>query len=1064
MAERTIQTKLKFDGEKEYKEACKGINNTLKVLSSELKVVSAEYAGNEKSAEALQAKQDILKRQFDEQTKKVEENEKALASLKAQENQNVDAIARFEIALNNSRAEMLRTQNEINKLDGEIENAKKSTDEFTNQLDESEGSLKKVGDEAENTSEKLTFFSEASDKIKIGLLALGTAVVAGFGAVTKIGTDYTQAMNNFITQTSLGKENSEEFGEVLKNIYGNNYGDSMEDVADAMAKVAQNAKDLSPENIEKMTTSAIVLRDTFDYDVSESMRAVNMLVDQFGISGEEAFNLIAQGTQNGLNKNEDLLDSINEYSVHYQQLGFTAEEFFSSLANGTEAGTFSVDKLGDAMKEFGIIVHEGSDDTKQAFADLGLDADATAEAFAQGGEAGKVAFQQVTEKLFEMEDATKKNQLGVALFGTMWEDLGVEGVKALTDTESEIKKNINALEEIDKIKYDDLGSAFTGIGRMLTTELALPISEKILPKLDEFANKLADGDTWVKPLADSITKFVGYVVDNFDEVTALIAGVGTALAVFNVASVVMKLVEAFKAYKAVTEGATIAQWLLNAAMSANPIGLVVSLIAGLVAGVAILIASNDELKEKMLNAWESLKVAVTEKLEVVKEFFAVTLPETFNTVINFVKENWQGLLLLIVNPFAGAFKLLYDNSEGFKSFIDNFVNTVVETVQNFGNNIVTVISELPSKIQEHLSLIINNVTTWTVNLITTATTEIPKFINTVITFISELPNKIQQHLINIVNNVIAWVNNLINTATTEIPKFVNKIVTTISELPNKIQQHLTSVVNNVVSWGNNMVSTATTHITNFVNAIITKVTELPSKVSTKLTEVITTVTTWGTNMVSTATTSVTNFITAIITKVTELPTKFSDELAKVVQKVTAWGTNMVTSATTEVKKFTDKVIEMISTLPSDFMDIGIQMIDGVWEGIKSRTSYFTSKVKGFFSDIVSDVKETLDINSPSRVFAEIGGYMAEGLDVGFTKQMAKVNHNILNSIPTDLDISNSVKTSNSKINAQTTGISSGVNSNMPAINVIQNFYTPQYDYAGQQKEATKQLRMLARTV
>ncbi len=97
MAERTIQTKLKFDGEKEYKEACKDINNSLKVLGSELKVVSAQYAGNEKSSEALRAKQDLLKKQYDEQAKKVQENERALASLKSQENQNIDAITRFEV-------------------------------------------------------------------------------------------------------------------------------------------------------------------------------------------------------------------------------------------------------------------------------------------------------------------------------------------------------------------------------------------------------------------------------------------------------------------------------------------------------------------------------------------------------------------------------------------------------------------------------------------------------------------------------------------------------------------------------------------------------------------------------------------------------------------------------------------------------------------------------------------------------------------------------------------------------------------------------------------------------
>ena len=58
--------------------------------------------------------------------------------------------------------------------------------------------------------------------------------------------------------------------------------------------------------------------------------------------------MMIQGSQQGLDKNGDLLDSINEYAVHYQQLGYDVDDFFNSLANGTASGTFSVDKLGDA--------------------------------------------------------------------------------------------------------------------------------------------------------------------------------------------------------------------------------------------------------------------------------------------------------------------------------------------------------------------------------------------------------------------------------------------------------------------------------------------------------------------------------------------------------------------------------------------------------------------------------------------------------------------------------------------------------------------------------------------
>ena len=92
-----------------------------------------------------------------------------------------------------------------------------------------------------------------------------------------------------------------------------------------------------------------------------------------------------RGRRGGLDKNGDLLDSINEYSVHFKSLGLDVEDMFNSLQNGAAAGTFSVDKLGDTIKEFGIRAKDGSDSTKEAFKTLGLDVDATSAAFAAGG-------------------------------------------------------------------------------------------------------------------------------------------------------------------------------------------------------------------------------------------------------------------------------------------------------------------------------------------------------------------------------------------------------------------------------------------------------------------------------------------------------------------------------------------------------------------------------------------------------------------------------------------------------------------------------------------------------
>ena len=364
---------------------------------------------------------------------------------------------------------------------------------YTLELDSSQYSngMKAAEEQAEGMKTKLSGVgSFLKTSLVAGMAAAGAAIVGTVVKGVQSADELTQAMNSFQAATGVAADSIDEYSEAMKNIYAANLGEDFEDIADAMTTITQTTKDLNPSNVEQLTKNALALRDTFDFDINESMRAVNMLIDQFGISGEEAFNLIAQGAQGGLDKNGDLLDSINEYSVHFKQLGLDAEDMFNSLANGADAGAFSVDKVGDALKEFGIRVKDGS--TNDVFLQLGLDAENTAQAFAEGGEAASSAFSEVTRKLFEMQDPLSQNQAGVALFGTMWEDLGAEGVQALTNLTGSIDASKNSMERINSIKYNSFGEAMQGIGRQLETGLLLPLGEQVLPLLNTFGARLSN--------------------------------------------------------------------------------------------------------------------------------------------------------------------------------------------------------------------------------------------------------------------------------------------------------------------------------------------------------------------------------------------------------------------------------------------------------------------------------------------------------------------------------------------------------------------------------------------
>lgn len=620
-------------------------------------------------AERLAREQEEAANRTETLTEKVQRQETELRELKAR-------YADVVTAQGKNSAEAQELAQEISQLSGELKenraalaDAENAANELDHTLDDTEEAA--VGLEGGFTVAKAAIANFIADGINALLSKLGEAIQY----LGTFGNEFDNAMNSFQASTGASTAEMQEFEDSVKRIYNNNYGDGFEDIAAAMATVKQQAADIGADELEKMTTNAIMLRDTFDFDVNESMRTVNMMMHQFGLTSEEAFNLIAQGAQEGLDKNGDLLDTINEYSVHYKQQGYSAEEFFNSLKNGTEAGTFSVDKLGDAMKEFGIRAKDNSDSTRTAFADLGLDADKMTKKFAAGGDASRDAMAQVTDALFDMDDQVKQNEIGVALFGTMWEDLGAEGVQALLDVNGEISNTTDALGEIDKVKYSSLGNAIEGIKRNLETGILMPISEKILPKVQELSDKfsawLDDPQTQAKiqEFSDKFADFAEngidkvvtaftWIIDHKDGIIAAITGIAAGFVAFKIVGMVQAAISALQGLAAVIQLVGAKQAITNAIMAANPIGLIIAAIAGLVAAFVYLWKNNEEFREFWINLWEKIKEVCGAAWEAIKKFFS--------TAWEYIKNIWDA-----VEPY---FAMVWDNIKAIFSFVKSVLS------------------------------------------------------------------------------------------------------------------------------------------------------------------------------------------------------------------------------------------------------------------------------------------------------------------------------------------------------------------------------------------------------
>lgn len=352
-----------------------------------------------------------------------------------------------------------------------------------------------------------------------------------------------------------------------------------------------------------------------------------------------------------------------------------------------------------------------------------------------------------------------------------------------------------------------------GFADLLTAALDLFAGADV----EGFADKISQGFSWVTenvlpPLKDGFQ----WIIDNKDLLIAGIGGVAAAMLTMNVANMIMGVVNAFKAFKAAQEGATVAQWLLNVAMNANPIGLIVAAIAGLVAAFVLLWNNCEPFREFWIGLWEGIKNACSVAIDAIVNFFTVTIPNAFNSVINWIKENWDTLLTFLINPFAGLFKYFYENNTKFKEFVDNAVNFI---------------KELPAKVWEWLLQTIKKVADWFTQMNAKAKETATNFVNTVVNFIKELPAKIWTWLLQTINKAVTWGSNLTAKGKEAATNFVNNVVNFIKNLPSKIWTSLTDVVNKVVTWGSNLAAKGKQAATELFNAVVTKIQELPAKIT-----------------------------------------------------------------------------------------------------------------------------------------------------------------------------------------------------------------------------------------
>lgn len=595
-------------------------NKQIQLANSKFKAAASGMDDWSKSTEGLTAKVEQLDSVLKMQQSKLAGLKAEHAKVAAEQGENSEAARRLQIQINNQQAVVNKTEKEFKNYSETLKRAEAGEIDLNEVTLKAGKAIEKAGKQSKSAADDVEELGEKAEEASDGF-TVAKGAVAGFIA------------NGLTALVGAAKDG-------ISSLLG--LGESTRELRSSMAKLETG-----------FTTAG-----------HSAEAAEQTYRELYGVLGDEGQATEAAAHIASLAKNqEDLSTWTNIATGVYAKFGASlpieglAEAANETSKTGTVTGNLA-DALNWAAKEgetFGVKLKANTEENKEwnkaveeattaeEYFNLALQECSTEQERQQliadtlngiySEQADK--YREVNGEVIAANEAQAEYADTVAQFG--------EKVEPITTS---IKNGFN---DILQAVLDLIGGAdFEGLKESIDAGFKNFI-DKVLPKI-------VDGFKWI--------------IDNKDTLIAGIVGIGTAMAVMNVANMIMGVVKAFKAFKAANEGATVAQWLLNAAMSANPIGLVVAAIAGLVAAFVVLWNKSEGFRNFFIGMWEGIKNAV-------------------GVVVDWVKENWQSLLLFLVNPVAGIFKYLYDNFEGFREVVDNVVTAVKEFFSNLWSSITS---------------------------------------------------------------------------------------------------------------------------------------------------------------------------------------------------------------------------------------------------------------------------------------------------------------------------------------------------------------------------------------
>lgn len=516
--------------------------------------------------------------------------------------------------------------------------------------------LNDVGDAAQDAADNIGEIAQATKGAALMEAADQLSVVGD-----KIQDVGDKAVNAYAeTETAVSKVNAyfgetgeaaEASAEIVKNVYGSGVGQSMDAVAEAVIMVKKNLGDLGDTDLTNLTKQALTLEELYGIDMNETLRGVNSLMKQYGLTAQEAMDYIVRGTQNGLDKTNELGDNLSEYAGKFEQAGYSASEYFQLLQNGLQGGAYNLDKVNDAINEVTTRLADGTIGDS-----IDLYSQKTQSLFLawQNGEATqKQVIDSIVADIGSCTSQQEALNMAAQAFGTMAEDGNLKFITSLTSVGE---------------TYDSVA----GSAQNLFSQTQTPMQE-----MEANTRKLQQA---LVPLGEKIVELANVVLPPLVAIITAVSEVFGMLPepVQNFVIILGALLVAFTALTPVIAALAVSFGALN--ISLLPVIGIIAGVAAVIAGIIAIVKNWGAITEWFGNLWQAVSQKLMELWNGVVVFFTETIPAAFQTFIGFfsaVPDWWSGLWSQVSAFFTNTWNAILQNP---------IVQLVVTTVTSLWEN------------------------------------------------------------------------------------------------------------------------------------------------------------------------------------------------------------------------------------------------------------------------------------------------------------------------------------------------------------------------------------------